>query len=163
MRLDVKQLKVQDVLCLFCLLLIFALTGFAQDKIVCDETTGGGERGTTYIEYAGLKLKNIEGKAFYPDGTGGRVIVEIFRDPSIRGSSNERFSASYYLQTENRIKSCESDADGKFTIKGLEDGFYILRIGNNKGDGFGPVYMFVEISHKKGKKKELEIELGQQI
>lgn len=158
-----NQFKLKYLFLPFCLILIFSLQVFTQNKIICNETSEGAGYGSTYIEYNDFKLKTIRGKGFYPDETPVRVIVEIFNDTSNKNKIEERPTAWKIISDENRITACESDENGNFEIQGLKDGFYILKIGNNKEDGFGPVYVFVEISQKKGKKRILEIELGDQI
>jgi hypothetical protein len=159
-----RRFKFQNLLFLFFLILAFSLQNPAQSKIICNETSERGSTGSTFFLWDGLKLKNIKGKAVYPDlSPAGEVYIEIYRNILKRNSKIGFNEVQQITSSENEIKICQSDEKGNFEIKSLEDGFYLLKIGLGRNEGFGPVYVLVEISRKKGEKRNLEIELLQAV
>lgn len=145
---------------------IFFLVAFVSanaQKISCaesDYSVGGSD--TFFLRNAG-KLKSLSGKATYPDGTSAPTIIEIYKNQFNRNEKIDHLEINKILDQNDKIIVCKSDANGEFKITGLKDGFYLIRIGTFSNGGFGPENILVEISRKKGKKKKLEIDLGQAI
>ena len=158
-----RQLKNKKICLLLFFIILFSLESFGQDKIICNETRESAGSGSTFILFNYGKLKRIKGKAIYPDGSTVRVNVEIYKNTFNRSSDIGYYEVNQIISIENEIKTCVSDELGNFDFKGLKSGFYLLKVGNNKNDGYGPSHVLIEISQRKGKKRKLEIELAQQI
>ncbi len=139
---DMKQLKIQNLLLFLCLIFLFTIQNYGQEKISCRETSKEVGGGSTFFLRSEGKLKNVIGNATFPDGSPTYVTIEIYKNQFNRNKNVDYKEVVQIISDDNKIRVCESDEKGKFEIEGLKDGFYLLKMGFYNNGGFGPEHNF---------------------
>lgn len=158
-----KPFKFKCLLFLLCFMCISTLKTFAQNSVSCKETTGEVGNGSTFFLRDEKKLKVITGNATFPDGSPANVKIVIYKNIFRKNKDIDYKEVVEIDNEDNKIITCKSDDEGRFEIKGLKNGFYLLKIGTNSGSGFGPEFVLIQISRKNGKSKKIMIDLGSAI
>jgi hypothetical protein len=151
-------------------LLFFASSYFAQanvSQIKCtrsDLPAGGSS--TFFLETEGV-VRTLTGNVTYPNGKAVPfAAIEIYRLGQKPVPDQFSYGDVEQIVKDKSLPICRANSNGRFKVTGLEDGNYLLVVGvpsEGSSGGFGPEHILIEVSHKKGRKRKLEVSLGTAI
>lgn len=146
---------------LFTLILVLSTAAYSQ-RAECRTASEKSEMesvGANMIVVSdGIKkVREIHG--IITDSTSSPLVRAIIDVYSVKGMSKHG-SGDQYVKDQSPLASYKVDSDGRFCLKGLKDGEYVLRIGT---DRFAFMHTYIKVRKtKSGSKRPIEImlELG---
>lgn len=123
-----------------------------------DETTHWvGNQVIIFVEKNSYKILRGTVSVFANEKPLGGALVEVFTDPEYLLSTD---SYSRGTPEQRRVAACRTRVDGKFCFLGLASGKYELRVSSDDSrTGWNTTQVYVVVDRKKGKRKDLRVEM----
>jgi len=147
------------------LLILLCYVASAQ-SIDCRRGKGTSDSpisGTVFAVMNAGRVQRIQGRVFYPNGEVliEQAVVEVFVNPLETNAENLSYAEVSKISSGRRVAAYMIENDGKFCIRNLSAGKYLLRIGTRNNPAFSTMNILVRLAPrgKRSSSKMLRVEL----